>query len=104
MAMGAIPPSVSQPRTRLTKPIWEVPKTKKMPPLKTFRLTKELIELRAEDNVIIMTFGNYAFMDFILTWVKHLTDLGLSNLIVGKLSHGRFSIVAYQQVFDLDSY
>lgn len=55
-----------------------------MPPLKAFRLTKELVQQRVKDNVIIVTFGNYAFMDFILTWVKHLTDLGLSNLIVGE--------------------
>lgn len=71
-----------------TKPIWEAPsRTKKMPPLKSFRLTKELVQQRVKDNVIIVTFGNYAFMDFILTWVKHLTDLELSNLLVGKLSH-----------------
>lgn len=57
-----------------------------MPPIEKFRLTKLLVEQRVKDNVIIVTFGNYAFMDFILTWVKHLTDLGLSNLLVGRLS------------------
>lgn len=73
-------------RSTLLKPIWETPsKTKKMPPLESFRLTKELVEKRAKDNIIVVTFGNYAFMDFILTWVKHLTDLGVSNLLVGKL-------------------
>lgn len=55
-----------------------------MPPLETFRLSKELVQQRAKDNVIIVTFGNYAFMDFILGWVKHLTDLSVSNLLVGK--------------------
>jgi len=57
-----------------------------MPPLETFKLTKELFGERVKDNVIIVTFGNYAFMDFILTWVKHLTDLDLSNILVGELS------------------
>ena len=72
-------------RSTLLKPIWEVPsKTKKIPPLESFRLTKELVEKRAKDNTIVVTFGNYAFMDFILTWVKQLTDLGVSNLLVGK--------------------
>lgn len=70
-----------------TKPIWEAPNTKKMPKLETFRLTKELVQQRVKDNVVIVTFGNYAFMDFILTWVKHLTDLGISNLLVGKLPY-----------------
>lgn len=69
-----------------------------MPPLKKFRLTKELVQQRVKDNVIIVTFGNYAFMDFILTWVKHLTDLGLSNLLIGKLhrniSHVHFFAVS----------
>jgi len=55
-----------------------------MPPLKDFRLTKELVRQRVKDNAIIVTFGNYAFMDFILTWVKQLTDLGVSNFLVGE--------------------
>ncbi|KAJ6700467.1 NUCLEOTIDE-DIPHOSPHO-SUGAR TRANSFERASE FAMILY PROTEIN [Salix koriyanagi] len=59
------------------KPIWESPpRNTRFPPLKTFRLTKQLVQQRVKDNVIIVTFGNYAFMDFILSWVKHLTDLG----------------------------
>lgn len=90
--------NVSQPSTALTpdfhstdvhnkeeRPIWEAPDTKNMPPPETFHLSKELVQRRAKDNIIIVTFGNYAFMDFILSWVKHLTDLGLSNLLVGKL-------------------
>lgn len=74
----------SQPQGVRLKPVWEVPPSgSKMPPLKTFRLTKELVQKRVKDNVVIVTFGNYAFMDFILTWVKHLTDLGLDNTLVG---------------------
>lgn len=77
----AVPTSSSQP----AKPVWEVPpRHTKMPPLKAFRLTKELVQQRAKDNVIVVTFGNFAFMDFILTWVKHLTDLGVYNILVGK--------------------
>lgn len=67
------------------RPIWEAPNTKNMPPPEAFNLSKELVQKRAKDNIIIVTFGNYAFMDFILSWVKHLTDLGLTNLLVGKL-------------------
>ncbi|XP_044467622.1 arabinosyltransferase XEG113-like isoform X2 [Mangifera indica] len=106
MAMGATPPPVSQPRSNLTKPIWEIPKSKKMPPLETFLLTKELLAQRAEDNVIIMTFGNYAFMDFILTWVKHLTDLGLSNLIVGAMDTKLVEALYWKgvPVFDMGSH
>lgn len=70
--------------SKFTGGIWEVPAGDKMPDLKEFRLTKEMVEKRTKDNIIIMTFGNFAFMDFILTWVRHLTDLNVFNLLVGK--------------------
>lgn len=80
-----VPTPTLQLQGKWLRPIWEAPPpTEKMPPLETFKLTKELVEERVKDNVIIVTFGNFAFMDFILTWVKHLTDLGLSNLLVGE--------------------
>ncbi|KAM7251824.1 hypothetical protein ACFE04_023707 [Oxalis oulophora] len=96
----------SQPQNVLTKPIWEVPKTKKMPPLKKFRLTKKLVEERVKDNVIIVTFGNYAFSDFILTWVKHLTDLGVSNLLVGAMDIKLVEALYWKgvPVFDMGSH
>jgi len=73
--------------------LWEIPPSnKKMPPLNDFRLTNELVQKRVKDNVIIVTFGNYAFMDFILTWVKKLTDLEVSNFLVGEC-HEIFSIL-----------
>ncbi|KAF5735133.1 Xyloglucanase [Tripterygium wilfordii] len=104
-AMEAPPPPL-QPRSISEKSIWDVPRTKKMPPLKSFKLTKELIEKRVKDNVIIVTFGNYAFMDFILTWVKHLTDLGLSNLIVGAMDNKLLEALYWRgvPVFDMGSH
>ncbi|PSS01286.1 Arabinosyltransferase [Actinidia chinensis var. chinensis] len=85
-AVGVVLVPAPQPQSKLMKPIWEVPPPgSKMPPLKTFRLTKELVQQRVKDNIVIVTFGNYAFMDFILTWVKHLTDLGLDNVLVGAM-------------------
>lgn len=79
------PPKSHKSQNMWTRPIWEAPPPgEKIPSLKAFRLTKTLVEQRVKDNVIIVTFGNYAFMDFIINWVKHLTDLGVSNLLVGK--------------------
>lgn len=89
------------------KPIWEPPSpNSKMPPLKAFRLTKELVEQRVKDNVIIVTFGNFAFMDFILTWVKHLTDLGVSNLLVGAMDTKLLEALYWKgiPVFDMGSH
>lgn len=82
---GAMAP-MSEPQKGNLKSIWvKPPPGSEMPPLETFRLTKELVQERVKDNVVVATFGNYAFMDFILTWVKHLTDLGVENLLVGEL-------------------
>ncbi|KAK7250704.1 hypothetical protein RIF29_33306 [Crotalaria pallida] len=89
------------------RPIWDVPpRDKKMPPLKAFRLTKSLVQERVKDNVIIVTFGNYAFMDFILTWVKQLTDLGLSNLLVGAMDTELLEALYWKgvPVFDMGSH
>lgn len=74
-----------QRQSKLLKAIWAVPPAgSKMPDLETFKLSKELVQERVIDNIVVVTFGNYAFMDFILTWVKHLTDMGVENLLVGK--------------------
>ncbi|XP_022140507.1 arabinosyltransferase XEG113 [Momordica charantia] len=112
-------PNISQPSTsprpdsRSTnvhskgeRPIWEAPDTKNMPPLETFRLSKELVQQRAKDNVIIVTFGNYAFMDFILGWVKHLTDLSVSNLLVGAMDTKLMEALYWKgvPVFDMGSH
>ncbi|OAY24261.1 arabinosyltransferase XEG113 isoform X1 [Manihot esculenta] len=107
VAVGSIsttsPPPSSIQRTR----IWEVPpRNSKMPPIEKFRLTKQLVGQRVKDNVIIVTFGNYAFMDFILTWVKHLTDLGLSNLLVGAMDTKLLEALYWKgvPVFDMGSH
>ncbi|RID67205.1 hypothetical protein BRARA_D02296, partial [Brassica rapa] len=77
-----------------------------MPPLESFKLTKELFGERVKDNVIIVTFGNYAFMDFILTWVKHLTDLDLSNILVGAMDTKLLEALYWKgvPVFDMGSH
>ncbi|KAL8150611.1 hypothetical protein V2J09_020419 [Rumex salicifolius] len=92
---------------RAAKLTWEVPSpNNKMPPLKAFGLTKELVQQRVKDNVIIITFGNFAFMDFILNWVNHLTDLGISNLLVGALDTKLLEALYWKgiPVFDMGSH
>ncbi|XP_027345551.1 arabinosyltransferase XEG113-like [Abrus precatorius] len=89
------------------KSIWDAPPSnKRMPTLKDFRLTKALVEKRVKDNVVIVTFGNYAFRDFILTWTKGLTDLGLSNFLVGALDTKLLEALYWKgvPVFDMGSH
>ncbi|GAU39817.1 hypothetical protein TSUD_154740 [Trifolium subterraneum] len=87
--------------------VWDIPPSnKRMPPLKDFRLTKELVQQRVKDNVVIVTFGNYAFMDFILTWVKKLTDLEVSNFLVGAMDTKLVEALYWKgvPVFDMGSH
>jgi len=68
----------------LRQPIWTVPPVgSEMPPREAFALTKEMIEFRAKKKVIAVTFANYAFMDFVTNWVRHLTDYEVTNILVG---------------------
>lgn len=103
---GAMAP-MSEPQKRNLKSIWvKPPPGSEMPPLETFRLTKELVQERVKDNVVVATFGNYAFMDFILTWVKHLTDLGVENLLVGAMDTKLLEALYWKgvPVFDMGSH
>ncbi|CAK9144073.1 unnamed protein product [Ilex paraguariensis] len=105
--VGSILAPSIEPRNKSLKPIWEFPPPgSKMPPLETFRLTKELVQQRATNNVLIVTFGNFAFMDFILTWAKHLTTLGLDNLLVGAMDTKLVEALYWRgvPVFDMGSH
>ncbi|EPS61907.1 hypothetical protein M569_12886, partial [Genlisea aurea] len=100
---------VSRDSTSLTQKrhgiIWEVPPLgSEMPPREAFKLTKELVQKRVKNNIIVVTFGNLAFMDFILNWVKHLTDMGIDNLIVGALDSKVLKALYWKgiPVFDMD--
>ncbi|MED6121700.1 hypothetical protein PIB30_032701 [Stylosanthes scabra] len=102
-----VPPPSLGPQHVLTKSILDVPPLdQKMPSLETFRLTKELVQKRVKDNVIIVTFGNYAFMDFILTWVKQLTDLEVTNFLVGAMDTKLLEALYWKgvPVFDMGSH
>lgn len=104
---GGVMAPTPQPQIGKLAPIWKSPPAgSKMPPLETFRLTKELVQERVKDNVIVATFGNYAFMDFILTWVKHLTDLGVENLLVGAMDTKLLEALYWKgvPVFDMGSH
>ncbi|KAK6782798.1 hypothetical protein RDI58_020594 [Solanum bulbocastanum] len=100
-------PVKPQLRSKLLKPIWKVPpEGSKMPDLETFKLSKELVQERVTDNIVVVTFGNYAFMDFILTWVKHLTDMGVENLLVGAMDTKLLEALYWKGVpaFDMGSH
>jgi hypothetical protein len=57
-----------------------------MPPMDAFVLSKAMMEVRAEKNVIVITFANFAFLDFVFNWVKHLTEYEVSNILVSTYS------------------
>uniref|UniRef100_A0A0D9VVY1 Nucleotide-diphospho-sugar transferase domain-containing protein n=1 Tax=Leersia perrieri TaxID=77586 RepID=A0A0D9VVY1_9ORYZ len=78
--------AAGQPETMYNRPIWKPPpRGERMPPPGAFRLTREMVGARARGGVIVVTFGNHAFLDFILTWVRHLTGIGVDGLLVGAM-------------------
>ncbi|PON37475.1 Nucleotide-diphospho-sugar transferase [Parasponia andersonii] len=99
-------PSTSTQPPLLPPSILEPPRTTKMPSLDHFRLSKELVQQRVKHNIIIVTFGNYAFMDFIITWVHHLTHLQLSNFLVGAMDTKLLEALYWKgiPVFDMGSH
>ncbi|XP_058777608.1 arabinosyltransferase XEG113-like [Vicia villosa] len=102
-----VPSAYSEPQNVSKKTVLNVPpRNTKMPPLEDFKLTKQLVQQRVKDNIIIVTFGNYAFMDFILTWVKQLNDLGLSNYLVGAMDTKLLEALYWKgiPVFDMNSH
>ena len=68
--------------------IWETPPGgATVPAREEFALRREMVAFRAKSNVIVVTFANFAFIDFVTNWVRHLTDVGVTNILVGQLSH-----------------
>ncbi|KAL0288737.1 UNVERIFIED_CONTAM: Arabinosyltransferase [Sesamum calycinum] len=107
IVVSIAPDSASVPESKFLKPLWKVPPPgSKMPPLETFKLTKELVQQRVKDNIIVVTFGNFAFMDFILTWVKHLSDMGIDNLLIGAMDTKLLEALYWKgiPVFDMGSH
>ncbi|RRT51830.1 hypothetical protein B296_00021832 [Ensete ventricosum] len=91
------PPPSPSPNDMFTRAVWDVPVDSKMPDLKSFQLTKEMVKHRAKDNIIFVTFGNHAFLDFILNWVKHLTDLNIFDILVGKSGTSQATLDSYKK-------
>lgn len=90
----------------LQKPIWERPPANSaMPPSEIFSLTKQMVASRAKNNTIVVTFANYAFLDFVLTWVRHLTELKVFNILVGAMDSKILEALFWEgvPVFDMGS-
>lgn len=51
----------------------------------THDLTKEFVGKYARDNLIVVTWANHAYLDFVLNWAGHLRDLGVTNFLVGAM-------------------
>eukprot|EP00192_Tetraselmis_astigmatica_P008881 CAMPEP_0117652350 /NCGR_PEP_ID=MMETSP0804-20121206/2579_1 /TAXON_ID=1074897 /ORGANISM="Tetraselmis astigmatica, Strain CCMP880" /LENGTH=607 /DNA_ID=CAMNT_0005458389 /DNA_START=187 /DNA_END=2010 /DNA_ORIENTATION=+ len=64
-------------------------------------LTKELAQSVAHENVIIVTWANDHFADFVMNWVHHIKAHGISNYLVGAMDHdiGRKLVAAGIQSF-----
>lgn len=65
------------------------------------RLSKELAQQHARNNVIIVTWANLHFAEFVLNWVAHVQQHDITNFLVGamdqetaEVSQKQFNITA----------
>ncbi|CAI5503493.1 unnamed protein product, partial [Closterium sp. Naga37s-1] len=90
----------------LKREIWEKPPPGSAVPARAeFALRREMVEQRQREGVVVVTFANHAFLDFVLNWVRHLTDLGVHNILVGAMDT-KFLEALWREgvpVFDLES-
>lgn len=47
---------------------------------------RELVAKVAQDNMVVVTWANYHFRDFVMNWVEHLRATGCTAFIVGALA------------------
>ena len=75
----------------LNRDVWDAPRDgEAMPSKEEFALRRDMVERRAISNRVIVTFTNYAFLDFTVNWARHLTNLGLTNILIGQGREGRW--------------
>ena len=48
----------------------------------------------AEGNVVLVTWANYHYRDFVINWVEHLQAVGCNAFIVGERGSGEAWISA----------
>lgn len=53
--------------------------------LKVPLLSRDLARSHARDGIIIVTWANYHFFDFVLNWVEHMQRHGIKNYLVGAM-------------------
>ncbi|GJP48131.1 hypothetical protein CLOM_g7409 [Closterium sp. NIES-68] len=90
----------------LKREIWEKPPLgSAVPAREEFALRHEMVQHRQRENVVVVTFANHAYLDFVLNWVRHLTDLGVYNILVGAMDTKLLEALYWEgvPVFDLES-
>lgn len=52
---------------------------------KSHHLTPEFVKMHAKDNVVMVTWANFHYYDFVMNWVSHLRNLNMTNFVVGAM-------------------
>eukprot|EP00850_Spirogloea_muscicola_P010213 SM000059S18690 [mRNA] locus=s59:388939:393964:+ [translate_table: standard] len=91
----------------LKRSIWEKPPPNTpVPPAEEFALRREMVEFRADRNVVVVSFANHAFLDFVETFVRHLTDVKVFNILIGAMDDKLLESLFYLGIpgFDMKSH
>ena len=65
----------------MSSPIFDMPEDN--------QLTAELVDHYAEDNVVMVTWANNHYYDFVSNWVRNVRKCGVSNFMVGAYGQSR---------------
>jgi hypothetical protein len=48
----------------------------------------------AVNNLVLVTWANFHFLDFALNWAEHLTSLGVTNYMIGAMDQPILEVIS----------
>lgn len=52
----------------------------------------------SSNNLVIVTWANFHYSDFVKNWVSHMTKIGVSNFLVGAMDDKLLKILVNENV------
>jgi len=52
-----------------------------------YKISKEMVKRIAKDNMVMVTWANFHYLDFTINWVYHVKKLGIENYMVGAMDN-----------------
>ncbi|KAL4450568.1 hypothetical protein ABPG77_000924 [Micractinium sp. CCAP 211/92] len=63
-----------------------------------FALTKDMVARVAQDRMVLVTWANFHYRDFVMNWVEHLRAVGCNAFIVGAMDDKLLDFLVQREV------